>query len=148
MTDHNFMQAALEQARLAETKGEVPVGAVVVFEEGIVATGHNQPITDHDPTAHAEIIAMRNAAKYLKNYRLVGATLYVTLEPCAMCAAAMIHARIERLVYAASDPKAGAVESVLQLLDESQFNHRVAYRGGVLRDVSSQLLKDFFRQRR
>ena len=148
ITDNDFMLQALKQAQLAESMDEVPVGAVVVYKNEVIAVGHNQPIKDHDPTAHAEIIAMRNAAIFLKNYRLVGATLYVTLEPCAMCAAAMIHARIQRLVYGAKDPKAGAVASVLQLLDSPVFNHQLDYEGGVLASESSHFLKNFFKKRR
>lgn len=148
MFDDDFMQQALEQAIFAEQSGEVPIGAVIVYQDKIIATGYNQPIGSHDPTAHAEIIAMRNAAKILNNYRLVDTTLYVTLEPCAMCAAAMVHARVKRLVYGAADSKAGAVESVMRLLDQSHFNHRVDYQGGVLSEPCGQVLKEFFKRKR
>ena len=148
MADHDFMQLALAQAHLAEAAGEVPVGAVIVHDNTVIASGYNQPIQDHDPTAHAEVITMRRAALALQNYRLIDCDLYVTLEPCAMCAMAMIHARIRRCVFAATDPKAGAVGSVMNLFAEPAFNHRVEYRSGVLADEASQLLKTFFKKRR
>lgn len=148
MFDHEFMQLALAQAKAAEHAGEVPVGALIVYDNKVVATGYNQPITQQDPTAHAEILAMRQAAKLLRNYRLIDTTLYVTLEPCAMCAAAMVHARIKRLVYAAADPKSGAIESVMRLLDHTHWNHKIEYQGGVLGETCGQLLKEFFKKRR
>ena len=148
MLDNDYMQHALEQAILGEKAGEVPIGAVVVYQGKIIATGYNQPITHQDPTAHAEIIALRNAAKVLNNYRLVDTALYVTLEPCAMCAAAMVHARIKRLVYGAADPKAGAVDSQIKLLDQPHFNHKVDYQGGVLTEPCGQVLKEFFKRKR
>lgn len=143
------MQQALRCAReAAEQRGEVPVGAVVVIGEAIVAEGGNRCITDHDPSAHAEIVALRAAGRQLGNYRLPGATLYVTLEPCVMCAGAMIHARVERVVYAATDPKTGAAGSVFDTLISERHNHRVAVRGGVLAEEAGELLRDFFGARR
>ena len=126
MSNNDFMQQALDQAKAAEQAGEVPIGAVLVYQDKVIAAAHNQPITHQDPTAHAEILVLRNAAKFLNNYRLVDTILYVTLEPCAMCAAAMVHARVKHLVYGASDTKAGAVESVMRLLDQPHFNHQVS----------------------
>jgi tRNA(adenine34) deaminase len=146
--DERFMLLALAQARRAAARGEVPVGAVLVQNGRVVGTGQNRPIAGHDPTAHAEILALRRAGRRLGNYRLIGCTLYVTLEPCAMCAAALIHARVGRLVYGAADPKAGAVRSRLRLLGRRHLNHRVAVRSGVLAQQSRQLLQDFFRPRR
>jgi tRNA(adenine34) deaminase len=136
ISDHEAMQAALAQARLAAEGGEVPIGAVVVYQGVIVGRGQNRVLRAVDPTAHAEIVALREAALALGNYRLTGCTLYVTLEPCAMCAGAMIHARIDRLVYAATDPKAGACGSVLSVLNHPQLNHQMAggagnWRGGI-----------------
>ncbi len=144
----DFMRAALAEARAAEAAGEVPVGAVVVRDGEVLARAHNQPIGLNDPTAHAEILALRAAAKKLGNYRLTGCDLYVTLEPCAMCAAALVHARIRRLVYAAADPKAGAVASTMRLLDAPHLNHRVEVESGLLADESSALLQRFFSERR
>ena len=146
--DNVWMQQALRLARYAEQQGEVPVGALVVQDGVLIAEGWNQPIATHDMTAHAEIIALRAAAKKLGNYRLPGATLYVTLEPCAMCAGAMIHSRIERLVYAATDPRTGAAGSVFDLLQDSRLNHQVEVSGGVCAQHASTLLTDFFRLRR
>jgi tRNA(adenine34) deaminase len=148
MTDHEAMQAALAQARLAAGAGEVPIGAVVVCEGAIVALGQNRVLRDLDPTAHAEMAALRAAASALANYRLNGCTLYVTLEPCAMCAGAMIHARLDRLVYAAADPKAGAAGSVLPVLNHPQLNHQMQVEQGILADESAELLRNFFRERR
>lgn len=148
MSAADFMQLAYLQAQLAEEAGEVPVGAVVVLNNEVIASAFNQPIQDHDPTAHAEIVAMRQAANKLQNYRLVNCDLFVTLEPCAMCAMAMIHARIHKLYFAASDFKAGAVGSVINILEEQAFNHRLQYEGGLLAQPCSQLLKDFFKKRR
>ena len=135
-------------ARHAEAAEEVPVGAVLVIDDELVGDGWNCPIGESDPSAHAEIQALRAAAKAQNNYRLPGSTLYVTLEPCAMCLGAMIHARVERLVFAAYEPRAGAVVSQLQLLDQPHFNHRIEYLGGVMQVESSELLKSFFRRRR
>ncbi|MGA2278145.1 MAG: tRNA adenosine(34) deaminase TadA [Terracidiphilus sp.] len=146
--DLEAMQAALDEARLAGKAGEVPIGAVVVFDGEIIARGQNCMLRDLDPTAHAEIVAMRAAALKLANYRLLGCTLYVTLEPCAMCAGAMIHARLERLVFAAADPKAGAAGSVLTVLNHPQLNHQMQVDQGILADESAELLRSFFRERR
>jgi tRNA(adenine34) deaminase len=148
VSDLDAMQAALAQARLAEEAGEVPIGAVVVHNGAIIATGQNRVLRDVDPTAHAEIVALRAAATTLGNYRLNGCTLYVTLEPCAMCAGAMIHARLDRLVFAAADPKAGAAGSVLSVLNHPQLNHQMQVDQGILADEASELLRSFFRERR
>jgi tRNA(adenine34) deaminase len=146
--DRQAMQAALAEARLAAEAGEVPIGAVAVREGAILARGQNRVLRDVDPTAHAEIVAMRAAAATLGNYRLAGCTLYVTLEPCAMCAGAMIHARIDRLVFAAADPKAGACGSVLSVLNHPQLNHQMQIEQGIGAEESSELLRGFFRERR
>ena len=146
--DARFMQAALEEARAAAERGEVPVGAVVVLNDEIIARAGNRTIADCDPTAHAEIIALREASKRTGNYRLSGATLYVTIEPCAMCAGAMIQARIARLVYGAPDAKGGAVRSCFAVLDHPQLNHRVTVTAGVLAEDAAAALKDFFAARR
>jgi tRNA(adenine34) deaminase len=146
--DGVYMRAALDQARNAWLVGEVPVGAVVVHDGRIIATGYNRPITERDPTAHAEIVALRQAAQLLDNYRLPDCELYVTLEPCAMCAMALLHARVRRVVFAAHDPKTGAAGSVVNLFDEPRLNHHCALRAGVLADASSQLLREFFAERR
>jgi tRNA(adenine34) deaminase len=148
VTDIEAMQAALAEARLAVEAGEVPIGAVVTREGAIVARGQNRVLRDLDPTAHAEIVALRAAAAALANYRLIGCTLYVTLEPCAMCAGAMTHARLARLVFAAADPKAGAAGSVLSVLNHPQLNHQMQVEQGILADESAELLRSFFRQRR
>lgn len=146
--DHGYMAEALALADQAQQLGEVPVGAVVVLDGEVIGRGFNQPIAGHDPTAHAEIQAIREACKHQQNYRLPGATLYVTLEPCAMCAGAMVHARIQRLVFATLEPKAGAVESTQQLFAQPQLNHRVEYQAGLEQPVASAMLSDFFRRRR
>lgn len=146
--DTSFMQAALEEARAAADRGEVPVGAVIAVEGRIVARAGNRTITDCDPAAHAEIIALREAAKAAGNYRLLGATLYVTIEPCAMCAGAMIQARIDRLVYGADDPKGGAVRTCFSIFDHPQINHHVETTAGVLADDATALLRNFFAVRR
>jgi len=144
-----WMGRALELARIAERSGEVPVGALVLDAGGdLVGEGWNQPISRHDPTAHAEIVALRAAAQAVANYRLPGTTLYVTLEPCPMCAGAIVHARIERVVFAASDPRTGAAGSVFNLLDNDKLNHRVMIEGGLMQADSSRLLQDFFSARR
>ena len=148
IADIEAMQAALAEARLAAEAGEVPIGAVVVREWVIVARGQNRVLRDQDPTAHAEIVALRAAATALENYRLNGCTLYVTLEPCAMCAGAMIHARLDRLVFAAADLKAGAAGSVLSVLNHPQLNHQMQVEQGFLGDESAELLRSFFRERR
>jgi tRNA(adenine34) deaminase len=143
-----FMNAALEEARTAAAQGEVPVGAVVVVEGRIVARAGNRTIVDCDPTAHAETVALREAAKTVGNYRLLDAALYVTIEPCAMCAGAMVQARIARLIYGADDPKGGAVRSCFSILEHPQLNHRVDVTPGVLAAEAAALLKDFFAARR
>lgn len=148
MTDLDFMSSALAEGRLAGEAGEVPIGAVVVRDGTIVARGQNRVLRDLDPTAHAEMVALRAAAAAVGNYRLNGCTLYVTLEPCAMCAGAMIHARIDRLVFAAADPKAGAAGSVLEVLNHPQLNHKMVVELGVLAEKSAELLRSFFRERR
>jgi tRNA(adenine34) deaminase len=146
--DAEFMRRALELARDAARVGEVPVGAVVVKDGQIIGEGWNQPIGLHDPSAHAEMIALRQAAGRVGNYRLPGTTLYVTLEPCAMCAGAIIHARVQRLVFGAPDPKAGAVYSLYELISRPLLNHVVEWRGGVLEDECAETLRAFFRARR
>jgi tRNA(adenine34) deaminase len=149
MTDIDFMHLAIEQARSAEADGEVPVGAIVVDAHGeILGRGSNQVLRTSDPTAHAEIVALRAAGAALANYRLLGCTLYTTLEPCAMCAGAILHARIARLVYATPDPKAGACGSVLSVLNHPALNHRVEVVSGVRAEECSALLTNFFRARR
>jgi tRNA(adenine34) deaminase len=147
-TDIRLMQAALDEAQAAAARGEVPVGAVIVAEGRVVGRAGNRTITDCDPTAHAEIVALREAAKTIGNYRLLGATLYVTIEPCAMCAGAMVPARIGRLVYGADDPKGGAVRSCFSILDHPQINHRVEVTSGVLAEDAAALLQNFFAARR
>jgi tRNA(adenine34) deaminase len=148
MNDEDFMQAALEQARMAGACDEVPVGAVVVRAGEIVGRGFYQPIGRHDPTAHAEVMALRDAAARLGNYRLPGCELFVTLEPCAMCCGAMMHARIARVVFGARDPKTGAAGSVLDLFAEARLNHHAEVVGGVLGDECGALLSSFFAARR
>ncbi len=148
MQDSIFMRQALDQAHNAWTLGEVPVGAVVVKDGQVIATGFNQPIGTHDPTAHAEIMALRAAASILGNYRLPGCELYVTLEPCAMCSGAMIHARLSRVVFGASDPKTGACGSIVNLFEQNQLNHHTQLTGGVMAQECGVLLKDFFAERR
>jgi tRNA(adenine34) deaminase len=148
MQDETFMQAALEEAHLAAAAGEVPIGAVIVRNGEIIARGQNRVLRDVDPTAHAEIVAMRAAAYVIGNYRLLDCDLYVTLEPCAMCAGAMVHARLSRLVYGAADPKAGAAGSVLEVLNHPKLNHKMAVKAGILTEKCSEILKDFFRTRR
>jgi tRNA(adenine34) deaminase len=150
--DEYAMRLSLDQALNAQLAGEVPVGAVITqMVDGVpqvVATGYNRPITTHDPTAHAEVVALRHAAQLLGNYRLPGCTLYVTLEPCAMCAMALMHARLPRVVFAATDPKTGAAGSVLNLFEQRQLNHQTRVEGGLLGDAAGQLLRDFFAGRR
>ncbi len=149
-TDENekFMRAALREALLGARKQEVPVGAVVVQDGRVIARAHNRPLGLHDPTAHAEILALRRAARKLGNYRLNGCSLYVTIEPCAMCAGAIIHARLRRVVYGASDPKAGASGSVLKVLNHPKLNHQVEVMCGVLKEECAAVLREFFRIRR
>lgn len=146
--DLEFMQLALEQAHLAKASGEVPVGAVLVANDKVIATGHNQPITQNDPSGHAEMLALRAAGQTLGNYRLPDTTLYVTLEPCMMCSGAIMHARVSRVVYGAADPKTGCVHSVLNLFDNQQLNHHTIVEGGILENHCAQVLKDFFKERR
>jgi len=146
--DHLFMQRALELARLAEAQGEVPVGAVLVQNNTIIGEGFNTPIARHDPTAHAEIQAIRQAAEKLQNYRLPNTTLYVTLEPCSMCAGALVHSRVERLVYAASDEKTGACGSVFNVISSNERTHRVNCEQGLMAEESSTLISSFFKRRR
>ena len=142
------MRYAIRLAQRAEQQGEVPVGAIVVKDDRCIAEGWNIPITSHDPTAHAEVVAMRGAGVFMENYRLTDATLYVTLEPCVMCMGAMSHARIKRLVFGAYDPKRGAVCNALSLTDASFLNHRISWDGGVLETECSEMLRDFFKARR
>ena len=148
MPDSAFMQLALAQAQLAWSLGEVPVGAVVVLDGVVIASGFNQPIGRHDPTAHAEINALRAAAEKLGNYRLPGCELYVTLEPCMMCSGAMMHARLARVVYGAPDPKTGMCGSVLNRFEQERLNHHTEVIGGVMADEASAMLKAFFAERR
>ncbi len=143
-----FMALAIEQACLAESKGEVPIGAIIIHENKIIASAHNGPITQKDPSAHAEIQAMRQAGPTLGNYRLLHCQLYVTLEPCLMCVGAMVHARIEQVIFAASDPKAGCMGSVCEAHNMSHLNHRIKVTGGILSSECSELLQAFFRKRR
>ena len=147
-TDAEYMTMAMELARDAWHAGEVPVGAVVVLEGKIVGRGFNQPISQHDPTAHAEIMALRDAGQRIGNYRLPECSLYVTLEPCAMCAGAIMHARIKRIVFGAADPKTGAAGSVVNLFGESRLNHHTEIKGGVLEKECGELISSFFRERR
>jgi tRNA(adenine34) deaminase len=146
--DRQFMQQALEQAGLAAIAGEVPVGAVIVRNGEVIARSFNQPITNHDPSAHAEMLALRQAALLAENYRLPGTTLYVTLEPCIMCAGAMLHARVDRVVYGATDPKTGAAGSILDVFSSKQINHQTVIEGGMMAEECGQLLRDFFKERR
>jgi tRNA(adenine34) deaminase len=148
MNDELWMEEALREAQHAAALGEVPVGAIIVRNGEIVGRGCNRPISDSDPTAHAEILALRDAGKQIGNYRLSDCDLYVTVEPCAMCAGAITHARIKHLIYAADDPKAGAVKSVMQVLNHPQMNHEVEVTNGVLAGRSMDLLQTFFRDRR
>jgi tRNA(adenine34) deaminase len=147
MTEIDFMQLALAEAKQAGLRGEVPVGAILVKHGEVIASGSNAVIGLHDPTAHAEIIALRAAGQALQNYRLPDCDLYVTLEPCAMCAAAMIHARIKRVVFGASDPKTGAAGGLLNVFDTT-FNHQTEVQGGVMAEECGELLRDFFREKR
>ena len=146
--DEKWMRQALLLAKQAEAEGEVPVGAVVLYQGQVIGMGRNRSRLDSDPTAHAEMVALRGAGKALNNYRLEGCELFATIEPCAMCAGAVIHARISRLIYGADDPKAGAVHSVMQVLNHPQLNHRMEVTGGVLAAECSQLLQSFFQSRR
>jgi tRNA(adenine34) deaminase len=147
-SDAEWMEHALQQARLAGAAGEVPVGAVVVKDGELVGMGHNRTLLDGDPTAHAEIVALRQAAARLGNHRLGGCVMFSTIEPCAMCAGAMVHARLARLVYGAADPKAGAAGSVLEVLNHPRLNHRMEVTSGVLADRCAEILRQFFQARR
>ena len=146
--DHQFMEQAIEQAQLAATANEVPVGAVLVRDGKVISRGFNQPISHHDPSAHAEMLALREAARVEANYRLPGTTLYVTLEPCAMCSGAILHARVERLVFGAPDPKTGAAGSVLDVFSSKEINHQTSVEGSVMSEECGQLLRSFFKERR
>ena len=146
--DAGWMRLALEQARLALQAGEVPVGAIIIKDGEVVGSGFNRNLLDKDPTAHAEVVALRQAAARLENHRLPGCTLICTIEPCAMCAGAMIHARISRLVYGAADPKAGAAGSVLEIANHPRLNHRLEVTPGVLAEQCSELLRNFFAEKR
>ena len=146
--DEHGMRLALDQAHNAWLVGEVPVGAVILRDGQVIATGYNRPITTHDPTAHAEIVALRHAATLLENYRLPECELFVTLEPCAMCAMALMHARFKRVVFGASDPKTGAAGSVVDLFAQPQLNHQTVVQGGVMAEACGAILRDFFAERR
>lgn len=146
--DQQYMRMAIEQAQLAAQSGEVPVGAVLVKDGQVISKAFNKPIANHDPSAHAEMLALREAALVEENYRIPGSTLYVTLEPCAMCSGAMLHARIDRVVYGASDPKTGAAGSVLDIFASKQINHQTSVEGGIMSEECGQLLRDFFKGRR
>lgn len=146
--DRFFMQRAIELAKQAESFNEVPVGAVIVKDGEVIGEGFNQPIAKHDPSAHAEIMALRNAGEAINNYRLIDTTVYVTLEPCAMCAMAMVHARVKRVVYGANDLKTGACGSVFHLIESEHHNHRVTVEGGLLAEQCGLLLSNFFKRRR
>ena len=147
-SDERFMLLALVEAQRAEDAGEVPVGAVVVIGDAVVASGYNRPISSNDPTAHAEMIALREAARHCGNYRVPGATMYCTVEPCMMCAGAMIHARIDRLVFGTPDPKAGSAGSIYNVLTDPRLNHRVEVISGICEDECAALLRAFFSRRR
>lgn len=147
-TDRHWMAYAMELAQRAAELGEVPVGAVLVHQGKVIGEGWNQPITGHDPTAHAEMLALRDAARLLENYRLIDSTLYITIEPCTMCAGAIVHARVARVVFGATEPKAGAAISNGQVFDQPWMNHRVLYEGGVLADACSAQISAFFKRRR
>jgi tRNA(adenine34) deaminase len=148
MDNQSFMEQALAEAARGAEEGEVPVGAVVVSDGEVIAQAHNRPISTNDPTAHAEVLVLRAAAQHLSNYRLTDCDLYVTLEPCAMCVGALVHARVRRLVYAAADPKGGAVVSCMRLLESPHWNHQIEVTGGVLAEESAALLQRFFTLRR
>ena len=146
--DQSYMKQALALAKQASTENEVPVGAIVVAQDEVIGRGYNRSIQDCDPTAHAEIVALREAAKTLQNYRLADCELYVTIEPCAMCVGAMLHARIRRVVFGATEPRAGALTSKMKMMDMPHFNHTFDWQGGVLEQACGDLIKDFFRERR
>mgnify|MGYP006165067495 FL=1 len=146
--DEKWMQIAISEASVAKNEGEIPVGAVLIHNNKLIAKAHNQPILNHDPTAHAEVIALRKAGKKLNNYRLAGSTLYVTLEPCVMCLGAIMHARIDRIVFGASDPKTGVCGSKADLTSEAFFTHKVKVDGGVLEEENKEILQSFFKSKR
>lgn len=146
--DQQYMRIAIEQAQLAAQSGEVPVGAVLVKDGQVISKAFNKPIANHDPSAHAEMLAIRETALAEENYRIPGSTIYVTLEPCAMCSGAMLHARIDRVVYGAPDPKTGAAGSVLDIFSSKQINHQTSVEGGIMSEECGQLLRDFFKGRR
>mgnify|MGYP002127957260 CR=1 FL=1 len=146
--DQQYMHMAIEQAQLAAQSGEVPVGAILVKDGQVISKAFNKPIANHDPSAHAEMLALREAALAQENYRIPDSTLYVTLEPCAMCSGAMLHARIGRVVYGAPDPKTGAAGSVLDIFASKQINHQTSVEGGIMSEECGQLLRDFFKGRR
>ncbi len=148
MSDEMLMRKAIELAYKAKENDEVPVGAIIVLEDKIIGEGWNQPISSNDPTAHAEIIALRNAGNKVGNYRLPNATMYVTLEPCAMCAGALVHARLAKVIYAADDPKTGACGSVFNLLQSDELNHKVEIEKGLFEEESRSLIQDFFKAKR
>ena len=148
IADTEFMRKALELARLARERGEVPVGAVVVVDGEVIGEGFNQPISASDPTAHAEIVALRNAAQRIGNYRLSGAMMFVTIEPCQMCVGAMVHARIAKLFYGTREPKAGAIDSAMRAHEHPALNHRMTAEGGILEGECRELIQEFFRSRR
>ena len=148
MDKNFFMEEALIEAKKALEKGEVPIGAVVVLGEDIIGRGYNQPSTENDPTAHAEIMALRDASMNLNNYRLKDTLVYSTLEPCLMCAGALVHARIKKLFYSSSDPKSGVIESNGSLMQSAFLNHKISYEGGILKEESSKILKNFFLKKR
>lgn len=147
-SDIRWMRHAIDLAKLAEQAGEVPVGAVIIKDDKIIGEGWNQPISSHDPSAHAEMIALRAAGSHLMNYRLTEVTMYVTLEPCVMCTGALVHARVDKVIYGASDTKAGAFKSCFKLVNDKKFNHKIDIESGVLGDECGNLLKRFFEQKR
>lgn len=147
-SDSDFMRRAMALAEQAASEGEVPVGALVVRDGEVIGEGYNQPISSNDPTGHAEIVAMRNACETLQNYRLSGCDLYVTIEPCTMCVGAMVHARINRIVFGAAEPRAGALQSQLRLMDQDHYNHSIEWQGGVLAEQCGAIISDFFRRKR
>ena len=146
--DEKWMKIAISEASVAKNEGEIPVGAVLIHNNKLIAKAHNQPILNHDPTAHAEVMALRKAGKKLNNYRLTGSTLYVTLEPCLMCLGAIMHARIDRIVFGASDPKTGVCGSKADLTSEAFFTHKVKVDGGVLEEENKEILQSFFKSKR
>jgi tRNA(adenine34) deaminase len=147
-SENQWMRLALDQARIAAASGEVPVGAIIVKDGEVIGVGHNRNLLDNDPTAHAEIVALRQAAARMRNHRLVGCEMFVTIEPCAMCSGALVHARLARLIYGASDPKAGAVSSVMQVINHPSLNHQMEVIPGVLAEECSEILRTFFKSRR